>query len=63
MKLSFIRRADPSIEAGARLARAILEMSWNDDRFIDRSDMDDEVVRMIQLNGMIGTDPELADVY
>ncbi|MCB1887644.1 MAG: hypothetical protein KDH20_08560 [Rhodocyclaceae bacterium] len=63
MNLSFTRRADPSIESGSRLARAILEMSWNDDRFVDRSDMDDEVVRMIQLNGMIGTDPELAEVY
>ncbi|MCB1957661.1 MAG: hypothetical protein KDG55_18425 [Rhodocyclaceae bacterium] len=62
MNMSFIRRTDAPIESGARLARAILEMSWNDDRYIDRSEMDDEVVRMIQLNGMIGTDPELADI-
>jgi len=57
---SFARRADAVAESAHRLSRAILEMSWNDD--IDRSEMDDEVMRMIQLNGMIGADPELAEV-
>ncbi len=57
---SFIRRANAVAESAHHLSRVILEMSWNDD--IDRAEMDDEVMRMIQLNGMIGTDPELAEV-
>lgn len=57
---TFMRRTAHIAESAQRLSRVILEMSWNDD--IDRSDMDDEVVRMIQLNGMIGADPEVAEI-
>ncbi|MCB1906464.1 MAG: hypothetical protein KDH15_03760 [Rhodocyclaceae bacterium] len=63
MKTTFITSRDNVADSSRRLSRLILDMAWNDDRHIDRSEMDDEVARMIQLNGMIGADPELADVY
>ncbi|MCB1930574.1 MAG: hypothetical protein KDH17_21390 [Rhodocyclaceae bacterium] len=63
MNMSFITSRETIADSSRRLSRLILDMAWNDDRHIDRSEMDDEIVRMIQLNGMIGTDPELADVF
>lgn len=62
MEMPFMRQARSATKRSRELALLVLEMHWNEDREHDSSVEDEEIIRMIQLNGMIGTDPELAEV-
>lgn len=57
-----MRALSPRPTGHRDLTHLVLEMLWNDEYEGDRYGDDDEIVRMIQLSGMIGRDPELAEV-
>ena len=62
MRMLFTHKTQAAAQRSRELAFMVLAMYADEDPDIERSDDEEEIIRMIQLNGMIGTDPELADV-